>query len=93
MKDNDHCLDCSGVRAKQFDQGSKLKDHDTAIIDLWKSVNSKIGVWWLLLIVPLLGIWLTFQGAMYDGIKNIQKDVAVIQTTLRLRNPDEHKGP
>lgn len=75
------CFDCSGYMARLDDHEGRLDGHDTAIKSLWKD---KLGNWWMVFIIPFLVIWLAFQGEVYDGVKNIQKDVAVIQTTLKL---------
>jgi len=71
------CYDCSGYKAR-------LDDHEKELHHLTRGLNGKLGTWWLVLMIPLLIVWLGFQGEMYDGVKNIQKDIAVIQTTLRI---------
>ncbi len=80
------CYDCSGYQARLDDHEDKLAEHDNAIRSIWKALTKKLGNWWLVLILPFIMLWLGFQGSMYNGVKNIQRDVAVIQMTLKLRN-------
>lgn len=61
----------------------QLKDIDR----LWLVVRGKAPLWALILLITLVLSGLGFNWQIYDAIKNVEKDVAVINATLKIKGP------
>lgn len=53
--------------------------------DLWEAIKAKISNTWLIALIPAFLVWLSFQAVVYDTVKNIEKDVAVITAKTEIK--------
>lgn len=62
---------------------NKANDNTERHRDIWKALESRISTKWLFALIPLFVSCLIFQATIYNGVKDIQKDVAVMQEKMK----------
>lgn len=62
---------------------SQITELEKDVTQLWTFVGDKISVKWLFALIPILLVWLSFQAAIYTGIKNLETEIAVIKIQVQ----------
>lgn len=81
-----NCHSKHSFRLDHLEAGEK--DNWEAHDRIWGVVNKKIGVGWLIVLIPVILAWVSFQVVIYDSLKNVETHIAVIYERV---TPD-HEG-
>ena len=94
MKEYCDCHEKNTAAIKRLgDENDKMViDEKSEHKSLQKQINSKISIQWLFVLVPLFIVWMSFQMAIFNALKNVETSIAVVETKMAaLVQKDEHK--
>jgi len=74
--DEDIKTDAANLIARQEKNGEA---HEK----LWESIKTKLSSKWLLAIIPFVIAWFSFQMVIYEAVKTIGTEVAVIKVQIQ----------
>ena len=64
-----------------------LGDSKKEVKDIWENLNKKVSITLFTLLVMLMIGNLGFQWQIYDSLKNLQTEVAVVKSQLMIKGP------
>ena len=84
----EHC-DChekntEAIRRLGTEKDKMLIDEKNEHKSLQKQINSKISIQWLLVLIPVFIVWMSFQMALFNAVKNVETSIAVVETKMEI---------